>query len=417
MRIAARKTTVFPARSRKTAELLDAGYTAYTVNLWEEDGALVPAAALASEKAYPTCPVNVTGGYYSEGNGALYLVSGSLVYRLNKGGTAYTTVARNLSDGAFFADMYVEGSASTVLFDGYNRITYSGQAQSTAVADKRFYAGAEHCGRLFARDYDEPYKLWWSASDAFDWEEGISGSGYVYLPAAGGEVLRLFSYRERLIAVRRRGITVVHAYGDPENYKVGATANYLTADGIIERTCAVCAGDIYFCTEGGLYAFNGSSVEKLMDFGGRISSPQSAAACGERYYLICTDKYLGGGCVLCFDGLKKRCAVCDIKPSALFAAEQGVCAVVGTGVYKILPCSGSGRWVSLPFRIEGSRSALIKNISAACGGDIVIKVSAGGYERTFSCGDIRGANISGGTFVFDVDVNGALRSLRVEAEI
>lgn len=72
----------------------------------------------------------------------------------------------------------------------------------------------------------------------------------------------------------------------------------------------------------------------------------------------------------------------------------------------------------MPFRIEGSRSALIKNISAACGGNIVIKVSAGGYERrTFSGGDIRGANISGGTFVFDVDVNGALRSLRVEAEI
>ena len=416
MKIRLRKSTTYYRPSAKNVDLLDEGCCLRTVNLIRDDGHYFPAVSAVAQQTFAGCPEGVEGAYYSEGNGALFVITATEVYRLDSGASEYVKIADSLSEKPFFVDMYINGFSATTMFSGNSRVVFTGMAQDTATDDHLFSTGVVHCGRFFAVDKSDGFKLWWAASHPLDWEEGIYGCGYVWLPAEGGKILRLFSYDDRLVAVRERGITVVRAYGGPQNYKVDATANYLTADGIIGDTCALCGGQIVFCTDSGIYAFDGSDIERLMRFDCGISAPLCAAACGERYFLMCTEEHLGEGCVYCFDLSSGLGAACDIKPSALFSGPDGVYAVIGTAIKKLLPGEGEGEWYSAEVRFGGSR-ALLKSIEAECDGEVSVTVSALGVSRTFSGSGVHRVGMSGSSFSFCVQAGGTLRTLTARAEV
>ena len=414
MKIRSEKKVASRSSEQVTCNLSD--QTLYTVNLIEEDGTFTPAVC-AVQSTFADCPEGVTSAHYSPGNGALFVIADGAAHYLEKGASSYVKMAENLGQRPFFADMYINTYAATILADGYNMHFYNGFGHGSTECVHRFYDGCEHCGRFFARDYSDGLRLWWAASHAVDWEEGINGSGYTFLPADGGAVLKLYSYKERLIAVRERGITVIHAYGDPQNYKVDATAGYLSAEGIIGESCAICDGRIFFCTAGGLYAFNGSGSERLASFtGGRLSSPAFAAACGDRYFAACNDKYLGDGRIYCYDASSGGGAVCDICPDALFCGPDGVYAVCGTSVKK-LSRGGSGVWRSGKVRPGGARHAYLKQIELSCEGGADVTIVCDGVERSFSGGGPHTVNIGGHSFEFTVQAQGRLNAVRALAEV
>ncbi len=404
-------------RSTKSAayNLLE-GVPLYTVNMYGEDGKFTPAVS-AVPLGLPACPQAPSKGYYSEGNGALFVYANGTVSRLNKGAASFVTMEQNLSENCFFTDMYLNGFSAAVLFDGADQYVFLGALQEDTTCAHSFYAGAWHCGRFFARDLNDGFRIWWAASDSVDWTEGINGCGYTYLPAEGGEVLRLFSFRERLVAVRRRGITVIHAYGEPQHYKVDATANYLVADGVIGETCAMCAGGIVFCTESGIYLFNGSSLERIFLFnGGRVSSPARAAACGERYCFVCDDVHLGGGVLAVLDVPSGRLAVTDITPGAVFAGKDGVYVSVGTALCKIED-GGTGELYLPSFLPENSPRAHIKSICVQCSGGCTVALSSNGVQRAFSGSGRHRVGMGGHNFSFAVQAEGSLSRLTAQAEV
>lgn len=410
MKIRIAKQPLSLKSTSKQIEILSEENCLYSVNLTLLDGAYVPSFVFEDDDSFPDLPENMTGAYYSEANGAVYFYTSSAAYRLDSG--AFIKLKSSLEGKPVFVDMYISGFPSTVFMDGTDRVVYTGYAQESAQGDYSFRAGAVHCGRFFGADSLDGARLRWAASHPLDWQTGIYGSGYINLPPEGGDILRLFSYGDRLVAVRERGITVIRAYGDPQNYKVDATANYLTADGIIADTCAPCDGKIYFCTKSGLFAFGGTDTEKLLDFGGgRISAPAFAAASGSDYFLSCTDKY-AGDCLLCYRG--GDVCVCAVNPSALFAGKDGVYAVCGLRVGKIVR-GGLGQWHSRPVRPGGL--SYIRNIGVVCDGDAEITLSSAGISRTFSGGGRHAVNMGAGEFTVDVTAQGALRSIKVEAEV
>lgn len=415
MRIKTSKTTRYPSTSLRSVDVLGAR-CGRSINAREEEGALFPGVKLSAQTRFPALPPGVVGAYCSQGNGALYLLTDSAAYRISEGASSYTQITSSLSSRPFFVDMYFNGFSVTVFFNNYDRIIYTGMDQDDLTDDKRLYCGAMHCGRLFARDYLDGFKLWWAASHALDWTAGINGCGYTLLPAEGGDILRLFSYDDRLIAMRESGITIVRAYGDPQNYKVDATANYMTADGIIEDTCAEGGGKILFCTPRGIYAFDGSGIDRLLSFAGTsLSSPKFAAASGDMYCVVCTDGVSGGDRMYCFDLSSGSGWLTDISPSALFSGAGALYAVVGTSVMEVT-AGGSFGWRSLPVRF-GDGNACLKRVRAVCDGDVSVTVSSLGVSRTLSGSGIHEVNMSGRDFTFSVLADGKLTALEAQAEV
>lgn len=403
--------------SAKTVDLFSEDCRDFVVNARAAEGGLIPGMSFTLQSTFPTLPANVTEAYYSQGNGALYVLTSSAAYRINAGGSTYTAIATSLADSPFFADMYFNGYAVTVFCNGYNRIIYTGLAQDNTTDTKQFYTGVVHCGRFFARDYSDGFKLWWSASHALDWESGIYGSGYTYLPIEGGDILRLFSYDDRLIAVRERGITVMRAYGDPQNYKVDATANYLTVDGVVGRTCAESGGKIIFCTQSGIYAFDGSDIDRLKDFADEgLSAPQFAAAFGDMYCLVCTEDDVGSGVMYCLDLSSGEGWKTTLAPCALFAGPDALYAVTGTIIIKLVSGSGSLQLYTQPVTF-GARRAFLREVNVVCDGDVTIRVSALGVSRTFIGSGVHRVDMYGTSFTFTVTAQGKLRVLTARAEV
>lgn len=415
MKIRLSKTPSRRASAATEIDVLGEG-AARTVNLLRSGGRFAPAVrAVLSD--FPDCPPGASAAYYSQGSGALFVLVGDSAYRLEKGGSEYSKLADLHTDAPFFVDMCVSGSPAAVLVDGSDAIVCNGAGADAAECPHAFFAGTEHCGRFFGRDLTDGHVVRWAASHILDWEEGIDGCGYARLPAAGGDVLGLFGFRDRLVAVRERGVTVMRAYGDPQNYKVDDTAGCVTADGVIAATCAMCGGKILFCTGGGLYAFDGSDAERLADFvSAGISAPQFAAACGDRYYLVCTENELGQGCLYCYDLPSGAGTAADIYPDALFAGPRGVCAVCASRVYDLVP-GGTGEWISPAVHPGGAAHAFADSVLLSCSGNVVLTVTADGASRTFHGAGRHRVAMGGRAFGFSVRTDGVLRGLTLTAEV
>ena len=207
MKIRLSKTPSRRASVATETDLLGEG-AARTVNLLRSGGRFAPAVhAVPSD--FPDCPPGASAAYYSQGSGALFVLVGDSAYRLEKGGSEYSKLADLNTAAPFFVDMCVSGSPATVLVDGSDAIVCNGAGADAAECPHAFFAGTEHCGRFFGRDLTDGHVVRWAASHVLDWEEGIDGCGYARLPSAGGDVLGLFGFRDRLVAVRERGVTVI----------------------------------------------------------------------------------------------------------------------------------------------------------------------------------------------------------------
>jgi hypothetical protein len=311
--------------------------------------------------------------------------------------------------------MYFKDSKATVLFSGKNRILYNGYGLTLASEEHEFYTGIMHCGRLFCRDLNDGFKVWWSSGTAFDWKSGIDGCGYTRLPSDGGAVLRFFNYNEKLVAVRERGITVISAYGEPQHYAVEATASYYVADGIIAETCAICDGKIVFCTSSGIFAFDGNDIERLNnDYERYITAYTSAVAYGSFYYIICTATNIGTGIIFVYDCQRQRGQFISVQPKKLVAGD-GVKYFTDSAIYTFSNNSASGSWTSKSLDFGTSKVKLLKSLYVEGDGSITITVVGGGVKRSFSGTGLKKVNMKGVNFT--ITITGVCNVKRVEAVV
>ncbi len=126
-----------------------------------------------------------------------------------------------------------------------------------------------------------------------DWTENISGAGWVITGGGYGRILNLVVYGDKIVAVRERGITFLHAFGTPENFKLTYYNEVLPE--IYSDTAAVIGGKLYFYTVSGLYVYDGSSAKKtelpfcdvgvrrqIYFVGGKPNFGQGRIACSKR---------------------------------------------------------------------------------------------------------------------------------------
>lgn len=369
---------------------------------------------------YDAAPASIKAVHGSLFSGAMIVFSDEGLYVHVHNNTPFFRVYAAVSGKIFFVDAYRDGQPVSVAFYGKSRAVFNGATVTPITAQYSFYTGAMHCGRFFGRDYSDAFLIRWSADGVFDWTTGIYGSGHVYLPPEGGEVIRLVSMGERLIAVRRRGVTVINAYGDPQHFSVKATAEYAVADGIIEDTCAVCDGKLFFCTRSGIYAFDGDGVKKLEN-GGKsdISSPVSAVAYGDKYYLICSGAALGEGLLYIYDASAKSGYFTDIKPDVMCVMNDGVYVIKDTVAYRLDYATRQTRGYLFTGQCDFGSSGVkyLREIYVEGDSDVRVEVTGGSIVRTFTgCGRHR-VGMAAPSFSFAASAYGRLDKLIATAEV
>lgn len=163
---------------------------------------------------------------------------------------------------------------------------------------------AVHYERLFAA---KGYRVRYSkALEPENWQESEQGAGYLDLPSAGGDIVAMLPYKEKLYLFRERGITQLRALGDNLNFKA-VTLPYACGK-IAKESIASCGDKILFFTESGLFAFNGGVCALLTEYGaGRVdlTKPVSAVGAGGKYYAAVT-LLSGERCIFCADPARKE---------------------------------------------------------------------------------------------------------------
>ncbi len=284
-------------------------------------------------------PVSTTGIYLSDA-GNLYLYSGGTVYRSTGAKNNFVKIAEGFASEPNFIQICEKEESYLLITDGIKTVktVYSsgGSVTSPPVA-----FGVQHYSRLFGVDAEDDLTLRWSeAGSALSWTESLNGAGYVRLNDKKGGILKLVAYDNKLIAVRRYGLTVVRAYGETEDFRVEVTDT--DTDEIYGGTAAVCAGRLMFFTSSGLYCYDGSIKKFSADGLEGFAPDDKAASCGKLYYVCGTLD--GDGVIAVIDAESGE--VCYIRADVRCVCANGrvFCFAAGA-VSEILPEAGGGEWV------------------------------------------------------------------------
>ncbi len=328
-------------------------------------------------------PQAAAGGCLTS-SGNLYLYDGEgVVYRSTGAAGNFYPVATGLSDLPFFAECQEDGEDFLLISDG----TVARVARENIVENDELASvtgGVVHYSRLFGIDRDDKRLIRWSrAGDVHDWEQSLSGGGYVRLDGRRGDVKRLLTYDNKLIAVREYGLTVLRIYGDAENFKVDCTDT--DTDGIVAPTAAVCAGKLYFFTQSGLYCYDGTDIESFSPDGlCGFSLPRCAAGFGGAYFAA--GKLDGEDVIACIE----EDGVCYLKYRADCIFSAGRLLFYGDGLYEIVPQAGDGAWDSGPADLGCTGVKYLSELIVEGCADL-LEVSCGGRVRQFTgaCGRVK----------------------------
>ena len=161
----------------------------------------------------------------------------------------------------FVVECSVDGENAYTLFGGSKLGLLKKDSQSFMAIAYKLYCGTFHYGRVFARDYNDPYLIRWSAYGTTDWSLGPDKGGHVRLNTLGGEVVGMVSYGKKLLIIRKNAVCVMHAFGDARGFSIEQSEAHAVPD-VTPFTSVICGGQLWFYTEEGLYCFNGSSLSR-----------------------------------------------------------------------------------------------------------------------------------------------------------
>ncbi|MCD8040519.1 MAG: hypothetical protein LUF82_03280 [Clostridia bacterium] len=409
MRFAVRDIS-FKSTSEKTFDLLSGDNAVGRVY-----GAKLTKNGLSPQYAAINCnftgvPQGVTAGYASV-NGDIFLYAEGVLYAAPQGQTEFAAIAQGFDRCPYFvergADLLIGGSSADYVYSG-GTITQK-EAQVSA------YEGVYHYGRLFCADAAEDYMVRWSAAGSDDdWSSGLRYSGWLKLPPERGKILRLVPYNDRLIAVREFGLTAIKAYGETQSFRIVNTDTGFAA--VTDGTAAVCADKLFFAAGSGLYAYDGSDIERVAEEGlegaGEVIC---GAACGNTYFAAV---YVGGNKVTaCVDGESGDVVYCNFAADCMFA--RGKLYAVSDGQLYTLEYGANNALYDSGFTDLGERGRkFLKSVYIDCGGGCDLTVEGGGASRTFS--GVKGnvsVKMAGEKFRFTLSAGCAVKSIAAVYEI
>lgn len=403
---------IYPKTQIKTADVI-AARGALPIGCAVRNGVITPALA---PSAITKCKFGQVDCVVASTAMGLYMVKSLKNIYYSRNGLKYDLISSFESDEPFgFEDF--EGEVHRMVLAG-NVSSQSVYARSSKLINFKFgiCGGQYKSGRLFAIDMENRFRLRWSGEGgAYDWEEGISGAGGVTLESKGGQILNLVNYGDKLVAVREHSLTVVSAFGTPENFKILATDTAVHKT--VKHTAAVADNKLIFFAEGGLHYFDGNKISKLSHpLEGEISDPTFATAYGNGYMLCCRSKSLEREVVLFYDFDFNTSYLIDV-PAVRIAVTSDIYAYFYASVCTLEKCTEyTFKSGNIDFG-TGERKHL-NCIEIECDEPVDLVISNGSFERTFT--GVKGrllVDMCGANFVLSVIGGAEIRNFKAYAEV
>ena len=382
-----------------------------TVGCYVKDGRLIPALSAASLNG--AVPEGIIYAAYSESQKDFFLCARDGIYTSERG-YGFMRIAPLDGEPPFLIEDIFEGKTRAVLLNGSGAVTESGGRYGAVPSyGASLGCGVMHCGRLFGADKDNAYKLRWSGEGGFsDWKEGLCGSGSLDLDPRRGEILDIVEFGEKLVAVRKFGLTVLNMYGSPENFSAEITDT--DTDEIYKGTARVVCGKLVFFTVSGLHTFNGGSVNRVKHaYVDDISEPVCSAELGGKYFLGCKSACLNGGAVFCYDFAKTAGYLIAVSADAM-CSDGHIYIYNGNGAYRL---EDGGRYAFIGGSTDFGSDRFKTVTEIFIGGRADIEIGNGRTVRKFlsASGRIRPA-MRGKKFTVRAAGSVPVRKLTITAE-
>lgn len=277
------------------------------------------------------------------------------------------------------------------------------------------YGGVVHCGRLFAADKNEKCKVVWSGLDITQWQEGIDGSGYIYLDGSLGDIQQLENFGDDVLCVRDYGFTVIKALADSRNFRI-APSQYCIRMGEKINAGGVDGQKYYFSTNSGLYSFDGEVIKLEYALSGSLTNVDKVHILGDGYvYADCT--YNGDKCIMRFDPrsgkavfFAKGCSFPLISKGEMFCEKDGRFYSLST------QNAEDGRiWRSKPIGDCGRKT--LKYLYVYSDGTPEITIVCDRISRKMSGTGKILVNLSGENIYVEISGNAPVKSVVAEMEV
>ena len=394
-----------------------------TVNLLT-DGACKPVnCRICGDELVPAlCPVSLGGegisgvifADRSEAQNEFYLCDGEGLYA-SLSEREFWRICNFEGSYPFMIEDIADGEARSVIVSGERAVVNKGERFSMIYSlGAALRCGVMHCGRLFGIDLADGYKLRWSGAGGItDWKEDIAGSGSLTLDPERGEALDILEYGEKLVVVRKFGLTVLNMFGSPENFSVDITDT--DTDEIFRGTARAVCGKLIFCTASGLHSFDGSNIAEISHrFSGDIYGAKCSAEFGGKYFLSCNSKSLQRGAVLCYDPSDGESYLIDIEADGLYSSGN-MYAYNRSGAHRL---QEGGEWRVTTGEISfGSGRDKTVTRTFIGGKGLDVEISNGRTTRKFA--GVKGLirpKMRGKSFVFRVAGKSAVGAVTATAE-
>ncbi|MCI8368621.1 MAG: hypothetical protein HFJ81_03225 [Clostridia bacterium] len=321
------------------------------------------------------------------------------------------------SSKPIIASCVVDDKISYAVFSNNRMGIFNPDGHTTAYTDNRVLCGAWHYGRIFARDYNDPYLLRWSSYDVKDWTEGADKGGRIRLAPLGGEVCNILSQDEKLLIVRRYGISVMRALGDARHFRLEPDVS-VSLPSVIDNTSVICRGQLYVFTKNGLFCIDGQTVrEAPLGVCGNGFTATAARAYDDRYIYI--DGVCGGvNTLLEYDVTTGNCTRFADGCSLLFYTDEGLYCFRDTTLCQLEKgvADVNRKWVSAPFRFAAGKGAALRRITFEGEGGSALTVNCGGRVRRVESYGTHRIDETAESFTFEVNGTGKVSRLVAEWE-
>ncbi len=384
----------------RTVDLLSLG-GGLPINCRICGGQLIPAKSAAAFGG--GVPDGAKRAFYSRAAKRFFICTPSGIY-VSAGGTNFAELYAASAGNAFFVENIEDGKNFAAVICGAYCIIHTGESFTSRTLDNVLTCGIMHCGRLFGAN---GLTVYWSDAENFS-----KTGGSLTLDAERGEVLDICRLGEKLVFVRKFGLTCADMFGTPENFSVNITDT--DTDEIIKNTACAVGGKLFFYTVSGLRAFDGSAVKSVSHrCADEAEEPVQAVAFAGAYYLVCRCKSLNAGALLCYMPDDGESCFIDAEADCICAAET-VYVFSGSDAYRL---EAGGKFTFAVDGINfgsGERKTVVKAF-LDCGGADFALAGESGARKFLNCrGKVR-PRMRGNEFSVAVSGDSPIRKITLTA--
>lgn len=343
------------------------------------DGKIIP--ALSEGELDSTCPSDVWHAMFMRNMGRFYVFHDYESFTAIEGsGQPFSRMAADLATIPFAVEYKIGAMSASMCIYNAKAIFYDNTGRYYHDYPHNVGGGVYKNGRVFAIDLANYCRICWTGEGGVDdWEEKIDGAGWLYLDVELGNIYRLYVLDGQIVALRKYGISLISAYGTPEDFKEVMSVPTLPP----YKECAtVCGKKLYFYTNGGLHTFTAAGVEKVdLKLAEDFTSPIYSMTYGDSVFFLGTHKKLEKRVILVYNTKDKSSYFIDIPATALCAGAEPY-AFTSEGMIKLTK-GLSFKYESEEFAHFSKRKKTLKSIFVDSEKGVDVTVQTDGGSRLF----------------------------------